>query len=66
MLCTLSVLEVFGYYGFGTLAPIILLDKGFDPRHVAGFRRGHLHRLPTRIPVLAIPIVERIPSASGW
>lgn len=30
MLWVLNALEVFGYYGFGSLAPLVLLAKGYD------------------------------------
>lgn len=59
MLWILSVLEVFGYYGFGTLAPIVLLDKGFDLVTSLGFLAATYFGYPLGS-VLAVPIVERV------
>ncbi|MGU3292316.1 MFS transporter [Williamsia sp. M5A3_1d] len=59
MLWILSILEVFGYYGFGTLAPIVLLDKGFDLVTSLGFVAATYLGYPLGS-ILAIPIVERV------
>ncbi|GGG02756.1 MFS transporter [Rhodococcoides trifolii] len=59
MLWILSVLEVFGYYGFGTLAPIVLMGKGFDLVTSLGFVALTYFGYPLGS-LLAVPIVERI------
>ncbi|POX42683.1 MFS transporter [Streptomyces sp. Ru73] len=37
MLWVFQVLQVFGYYGFGTLAPLVLASKGYDIVHSLAF-----------------------------
>ena len=32
MLCIFQFLQTVGYYGFGTLAPLVLAEKGYDHR----------------------------------
>jgi len=59
MLWILSALEVFGYYGFGTLAPLVLAGKGFDIVTSLGFVAATYVGYPVGS-VLAVPIVERI------
>ncbi|SIR76911.1 MFS transporter [Williamsia sterculiae] len=59
MLWILSVLEVFGYYGFGTLAPLVLHAKGFDLVTSLGFLAATYVGYPVGS-LLAIPIVERV------
>lgn len=59
MLWLLSALEVFGYYGFGTLAPLVLAAGGY------GITKSLLFLSLTYLgyplgSVLAVPIVERI------
>lgn len=59
MLWLLSTLEVFGYYGFGAIAPLVLAAKGFD----VVTSLGYVALIYLGYPVgaaLAIPIVERI------
>lgn len=59
MLWLLSGLEVFGYYGFGTVAPLVLVDKGYSitssllfvALSYLGYPLGSL---------MAVPIVERV------
>ena len=59
MLWILSALEVFGYYGFGTLAPLVLADKGFDIVTSLGFVAATYIGYPVGS-ILAVPIVERV------
>ena len=59
MLWLLSILEVFGYYGFGTLAPLILVAKGFDVLTSLGYVTASYIGYPLGS-LLAIPIVERV------
>lgn len=58
MLWLLSALEVFGYYGFGTLAPLVLAGKGFDIVTALGFLTATYAGYPLGS-ILAVPIVER-------
>ena len=59
MLWILSALEVFGYYGFGTLAPLVLTGKGFDVVESLGFVAATYAGYPIGS-LLAVPIVERL------
>lgn len=59
MLWILSALEVFGYYGFGTLAPLVLSAKGFDIVTSLGFVAATYVGYPVGS-ALAVPIVERV------
>lgn len=59
MLWILSALEVFGYYGFGTLAPLVLAEKGFDIVTSLGFVAATYVGYPVGS-ILAVPIVERV------
>nr|WP_188588729.1 MFS transporter [Gordonia jinhuaensis] len=59
MLWILSALEAFGYYGFGTLAPLVLMEKGFDVVSSLGFVTASYLGYPLGS-LLAIPLVERI------
>jgi len=59
MLWILSALEVFGYYGFGTLAPLVLAGKGFGIVTSLGFVAATYVGYPVGS-VLAVPIVERV------
>lgn len=58
MLWLLSALEVFGYYGFGTLAPFVLAGKGFDIVTSLGFLAATYAGYPIGS-ILAVPVVER-------
>ena len=59
MLWVLSALEVFGYYGFGTLAPLVLAAKGYDVITSLGFVAATYLGYPLGS-LLAVPIVERV------
>jgi MFS transporter, putative metabolite:H+ symporter len=59
MLWVMSALEVFGYYGFGTLAPFVLAGKGFDIVTSLGFVATIYFGYPIGS-ALAVPIVERV------
>ncbi len=59
MLWLLSALEVFGYYGFGTLAPLVLAAKGFGVIASLGFVAATYFGYPIGS-LLAVPIVERV------
>ncbi|GGF39517.1 MFS transporter [Marmoricola endophyticus] len=59
MLWLLSALEVFGYYGFGTLAPLVLVAKGYDVVNSLGYIAATYAGYPLGA-LLAVPIVERI------
>ncbi|MBE7187514.1 MFS transporter [Jatrophihabitans endophyticus] len=59
MLWIMSALEVFGYYGFGTLAPFVLAAKGFDVVTSLGFVAATYAGYPIGS-ILAVPIVERM------
>lgn len=58
MLWILSALEVFGYYGFGTIAPTVLAAKGFDVVESLGFVALTYAGYPIGS-ILAVPVVER-------
>lgn len=59
MLWILSALEVFGYYGFGTLAPQALITKGFDIVESLGFVAATAVGYPIGS-LIAVPVVERV------
>lgn len=59
MLWLLSGLEVFGYYGFGTLAPLVLAAKGYGVVESLGFVAATYAGYPLGA-LLAVPIVERV------
>ncbi|KAJ1683016.1 hypothetical protein LUZ63_021766 [Rhynchospora breviuscula] len=59
MLWLLSALEVFGYYGFGTLAPLVLVAKGYDVVNSLGFVAATYVGYPLGA-LLAVPVVERV------
>lgn len=59
MLWLLSALEVFGYYGFGTIAPAVLAAKGYDIIASIGFTAVTFLGYPVGS-VLSVPIVERM------
>ena len=59
MLWLLSALEVFGYYGFGTVAPLVLVAKGYSVTSSLLFVALSYLGYPLGS-LLAVPIVERI------
>ena len=59
MLYLFQVLQAFGYYGFGSLVPIILAAKGFDLTHSLTFSALTFLGYPIGS-ALSIPIMERI------
>lgn len=59
MLWLLSALEVFGYYGFGTVAPLVLVAKGYSVTSSLLFVALSYLGYPLGA-LLAVPIVERI------
>ncbi|WP_078917045.1 MFS transporter [Streptomyces sp. NRRL S-813] len=59
MLVVFQILQVFGYYGFGTLAPLVLASKGYDIVHSLTFSALSFVGYPIGS-LLSIPILERI------
>ncbi|TVT55218.1 MFS transporter [Amycolatopsis rhizosphaerae] len=59
MLTVLQILQVFGYYGFGSLVPIILATKGFDLSHSLTFSALTFLGYPIGS-ALSIPMMERV------
>lgn len=59
MLWIVSALEVFGYYGFGTIAPLVLVAKGYSIQTSLLFVALSYIGYPLGA-ALAIPIVERV------
>lgn len=59
MLWLMSALEVFGYYGFGTVAPLVLHDKGYSITNSLLFIALSYLGYPIGS-AMAVPIVERI------
>jgi MFS transporter, putative metabolite:H+ symporter len=59
MLVIFQVLQVFGYYGFGTLAPLVLASKGYDIVHSLTFSSFSFIGYPVGS-LLSVPILERI------
>ncbi|GAA4395502.1 MFS transporter [Tsukamurella soli] len=59
MLWVLSALEVFGYYGFGTVAPLVLVAKGYTVQASLLFVALSYIGYPLGA-ALSLPIVERI------
>ncbi|MDQ0380162.1 MFS transporter [Amycolatopsis thermophila] len=59
MLSAFQVLQVFGYYGFGSLVPIILTAKGFDVAHSLTFSALSFLGYPIGS-ALSIPLMERV------
>ncbi|WP_279579897.1 MFS transporter [Fodinicola feengrottensis] len=55
----LSALEVFGYYGFGTLAPLILAARGYGIIASIGYTALSYLGYPLGS-LLSVPIVERV------
>ncbi|MQA93617.1 MAG: MFS transporter [Streptosporangiales bacterium] len=58
MLWVLNALEVFGYYGFGSLAPLVLLSKGYDIVGSLAFLAFVYIGYPLGS-ALSLPIIER-------
>ncbi|GAB3576875.1 MFS transporter [Amycolatopsis endophytica] len=59
MLAAFQILQVFGYYGFGSLVPIILTAKGFDIAHSLTFSALSFLGYPIGS-ALSIPLMERV------
>ena len=59
MLWILSGLEVFGYYGFGTLAPLVLSAKGYGVVASIGYTAVSYLGYPLGS-LLSLPVVERL------
>ncbi|MFF2382749.1 MFS transporter [Streptomyces sp. NPDC058108] len=59
MLGVFQVLQVFGYYGFGTLAPLVLADKGYDIVHSLTFSALSFIGYPVGS-LLSVGILERV------
>ncbi len=59
MLGAFQILQVFGYYGFGTLVPLVLADKGYDFVHSVGFSAVTFLGYPIGS-LLSVPVLERI------
>lgn len=58
MLVILQVLQTVAYYGFGTLAPLVLVHKGFDVTSSLGYAALTFAGYPLGS-LLSVPIVER-------
>ena len=58
MLYIFQLFQTVGYYGFGTLAPLVLADKGYDIVESLGFIGRDLPRLPGGLGV-SVPLMER-------
>ncbi|WP_344414205.1 MFS transporter [Amycolatopsis minnesotensis] len=59
MLYVFQVLQAFGYYGFGSLVPIVLAAKGFDLTHSLTFSALTFLGYPIGS-ALSIPVIERV------
>jgi MFS transporter, putative metabolite:H+ symporter len=59
MLAVFQILQSFGYYGFGSLVPIILAAKGFDLTHSLTFSALTFLGYPIGS-ALSIPIMDRV------
>jgi MFS transporter, putative metabolite:H+ symporter len=59
MLVVFQILQVFGYYGFGTLAPLVLASKGYDVVHSLMFSALSFVGYPVGS-LLSVPVLERI------
>lgn len=59
MLTVFQVLQAFGYYGFGTLAPLVLVSKGYDIVHSLAFSALSFVGYPLGS-LLSVPALERI------
>jgi putative MFS transporter len=58
MLCIFQFLQTVGYYGFGTLAPLVLADKGYDIVESLGFSAVIFLGYPVGS-ALSVPLMER-------
>lgn len=58
MLFVFQIFQTVGYYGFGSLAPIALTEKGFDIVETLGFTAAIFLGYPIGS-LLSIPIIER-------
>lgn len=59
MLWIFQVLQAFGYYGFGTLAPLVLASKGYDVVHSLTFSALSFVGYPIGS-LISVPILERM------
>ncbi|MFD2418896.1 MFS transporter [Amycolatopsis pigmentata] len=59
MLSVFQLLQTFGYYGFGSLVPIILAAKGFDLTHSLTYSALTFVGYPIGS-ALSIPVMERL------
>ncbi|UIJ34829.1 MFS transporter [Allobranchiibius sp. GilTou73] len=59
MLAVFNVLQTVGYYGFGTLAPLVLKSKGYNVTDSLGFAALSFLGYPIGA-LVAVPIVERV------
>jgi putative MFS transporter len=59
MLVIFQILQVFGYYGFGTLVPIVLSAKGYDIVHSLTFSALSFLGYPIGS-LLSVPVLERV------
>jgi MFS transporter, putative metabolite:H+ symporter len=58
MLVIFQVLQTVAYYGFGTLAPLVLVGKGFEVTESLGYAALAFAGYPLG-PLLSVPLVER-------
>lgn len=59
MLCIFHIFQTFGYYGFGTLVPLILKSKGYSVLHSLEYTALTFLGYPIGS-LLSLPLVERI------
>ncbi len=59
MMMIFNVLQTVGYYGFGTLAPLVLASKGYTVTSSLGYSALAFCGYPIGA-LLAVPIVERL------
>lgn len=59
MLWMLNALEVFGYYGFGVIAPLVLAAKGYSVVSSLGYLAVTYIGYPVGS-VLSLPVIERV------
>ena len=59
MMAVFHVLQSFGYYGFGTLVPLVLVAKGFPVVQSLGFVALTFLGYPVGS-LLSLPLVERL------
>ncbi|PTM93940.1 putative MFS transporter [Streptomyces sp. VMFN-G11Ma] len=59
MLVIFQILQVFGYYGFGTLAPLVLASKGYDIVHSLTFSSLSFVGYPIGS-LLSVFVIERV------